>query len=89
MDLICAGGDGIYGGAPLFMDVTIISPLTGRGVPMAHARDRDGTAVEKVAKDCREKDYPDVQASPHAVLLSLGTETYGRQGSQCLTSMRY
>ena len=88
MDLICPGIDGVFAGAPLFMDVTIVSPLRGTGIPMPNAATCDGAAVAKAAKDCAVKDYPDVEASSQAQLLSLGTETYGRWSKQCITLVR-
>ena len=86
--MICSGIDGICGRAPLFMDVTIVSPVHGTGAPMPRSRDHDGAAVDRAEKDCKEKDYPDVFSSPHAALLSLGTETYGRWSKQSLTLIR-
>ena len=47
---------------------------------MPRSATEDGRAAEKAAEDCREKDYPDVHLSPHAQLLSVGCETYGRWG---------
>ena len=41
MDLIAPGIDGVYGGCPIFMDVTIISPLHGTGIPMPHSRNNN------------------------------------------------
>ena len=42
------------------------------------ARAAPGAAVREAERKNREEDYPDVEASPHACLLSLGAETYGR-----------
>ena len=88
MDFLCPGVDGVFGGAPLFVDVTMVSPLHGNGTPMPHSATEDGTAVRRAAETCRLRDYPDVEASPHAQLLSLGVETYGRWSSQCQVLIR-
>ena len=89
MDFVCAGVDGVYGGAPLFVDVTLVSPLHGNGTPMPSSATEDGAAVRRAAELCSRRDYPDVEASPHAQLLSLGVETYGRWSSQCLVLIRH
>ena len=89
MDLLCPGVDGIFGGAPLFIDVTMVSPLHGNGSPMPHSATEDGAAVRRAADTCRRNDYPDVEASPHAQLLSLGVETYGRWSPQCIVLIRH
>ena len=88
MDLITPGIDGVYGGSPLFIDVTCVSPVHGTGEPMPRAADHDGAAVERAATDCRTRDYPDVQASPRVQLLSLGVEIYGRWSLDSLTLLR-
>ena len=88
MDLICPGIDGVYNGAPLFIDVTIVSPLRGNGTPMPHSADNDGAAVQRADVRNRTVDYPDVEASSHAQLLSLGSETYGRWHPSCLILVR-
>ena len=78
MDLVTPGLPGVFGGAPLFMDATCVSPLTGEGRPKPRAAGEDGAAVAEAERKNREEDHPDVEASPHACLLSLGAETYGR-----------
>ena len=78
MDLVTPGLPGVFGGAPLFMDATCVSPVSGEGRPKPKAADEDGAAVREAERKNREEDYPDVEASPHACLLSLGAETYGR-----------
>ena len=88
MDLVCSGIDGVFGGVPLFADVTCVSPLHGNGTPMPHAADEEGAAVNAVESRNRETDYPDVHASPQAQLLSLGVETYGRWHKHCLVLVR-
>ena len=78
MDLVTPGLPGVFGGAPLFLDATCVSPLTGDGRPKPRAANVDGAAVAEAGRKNREEDYPDVEGSPHACLLSLGVETYGR-----------
>ena len=72
------------------MDATCGSPLSGEGRPKPRAADEDGAAVAEAARKNREEDYPDVEASPHARLLCLGVETYGRwspQSQQLVTQL--
>ena len=88
MDLVCSGIDGVFGGAPVFADVTCVSPLHGDGSAMPNARDTDGAAVNEAERHNRVTDYPDVHASPHAHLLSLGVETYGRWHQHSLDFVR-
>ena len=89
MDLISSGVDGVYGGAPLFMDVTIVSPLHGNGRSMPHSHDRNGEAVARATSTNSRRDYPDVEASPDAQLLSLGAETYDRWSDQYQILVRH
>ena len=84
LDLVSQGISGVFGGKPLFMDATCISPVRGSGVPMARAATEDGAVLSEKDKDTYEVDYPDVAAAPHAQLLSLSVETYGRWGKDCL-----
>ena len=70
------------------MDVTIVSPLHGTGIPMPHSRNNDGAVVQRATDRNRNVDYPDVEASPLAQLLSLGCEIYGRWSEHCLTLVR-
>ena len=56
MDFLCPGVDGIYGGAPLFADVTMVSPLHGNGTPMPRSASEDGAAERRAAGTCRLTD---------------------------------
>ena len=56
---------------------------------MPNAATQDGAALIKTDTRNRNVDYPDVEASPHAQLLCLGTETYGRWSQHALTLMRH
>ena len=89
MDLLAPGNDGIYGGVPLFMDVTIVSPVHGTGLPMPRSHTQEGAALQRAENRNRTVDYPDVEASPLAQLLSLGVETYGRWSEHSLTLIRH
>ena len=62
----------------MFLDATCVSLLTGDGRPKPRAANVDGAAIAEAERKNREEDYPDVEESPHACLLSLGVETYGR-----------
>ena len=88
IDFISSGIDGILGGFPLFADVTIVSPLRGTGRPMPRSSREDGAAVRRAEIRNREVDYPDIEATSSAVLLSLGCETYGRWSSHSLNLIR-
>ena len=88
MDLVCHGLDGVMGGNPLFMDVTLISSLHGSGTSMPFNASVDGAANNRAENRKRIVDYPDVHVSDQATLLSLGTETYGRWSNHCLTLIR-
>ena len=88
MDLITPGIDGIFGGVPLFVDVTIVSPLRGTGESMPGSAVRDGAAVQRAEDKNKHDDYPDVEESSTAQLLPLGVETYGRWNSQSLELVR-
>ena len=88
MDLATEGISGVSGGKPLFMDVTCVSPVTGRGVPKPRAAVEDGAALNDKDFETRETDYPDVAHSPQAELLSLSVETYGRWNKDSLQLIR-
>ena len=55
---------------------------------MPHAANRDGAAVYRAEQRNRIQDYPDVEYSPLACLLSLGCETYGKWSSHSLVLVR-
>ena len=72
MDIITSGVDGVFGGAPLWVDVTCVSPICGDGVPMPQNIDRDGIAVPEIENRNRITDYPNIEASTHTEFLFLG-----------------
>ena len=88
MDLITSGIDGVFQGSPLFMDITIISPLHGNGRAMPNSSRIDGAACIRADVRNREDDYPDVHQADSAQLLCLASETYGRWGDHCITLVR-
>jgi hypothetical protein len=88
MDLVTPGIPGVLGGIPLFLDATCVSPVHGDGSPMPRAASEDGAALSEATRRNREDDYPDVEASPHARLLSTGVETYGRWSEHSLMLVR-
>ena len=55
---------------------------------MSGSANEDGAALKRADNTNRNRDYPDVEASNQATLLSLGTETYGRWGQPCITLVR-
>ena len=83
MDIVTPGIPEVFRGAPLFLDATCISPLHGNGTPMPQAAVTPGIVLQRKDHATRVDDYPDVEASPHAALLSLSVETFGRWGDQC------
>ena len=88
MDLITPGIDGVFQGSPLFMDVTIVSPIRGNGRSMPHSYRTNGAALSRADDRNRNRDYPDVERSSTAQLLCLGVETYGRWGDHSITLVR-
>ena len=88
MDFVLPDLASVFGGAPLFIDVTCVSPLRADGLPQPYADTRDGAIVEGAAQECRINDYPDAEATPLAELLSVGVETYARWGRHALRLVR-
>ena len=88
MDIVLPGLSSVFRGSPLFMDATCVSPVRGDGRPQHEADARDGAVVERAAERNKNVDYPDVEASPHAELLCLGVETYGRWSQHPLRLVR-
>jgi len=80
MDLVAAPGATAVGarrGVPLFSDVTICSVLTKTGAARSPAATVDGGVLRQAVAAKRRK-YADIVNSPHACLLVLGCELYGR-----------
>ena len=66
------------------MDITCVAPITGRGVPKPRAANENGAATTDKDIATRNDDYPDIHAAPHAALLSLSVETFGRWGKDSI-----
>ena len=88
LDIISSGISGVYSGKPLFMDITCVAPVTGRGMPKPRAANENGAANTDKDNATRNVDYPDIHASPHATLLSLSVETFGRWGNDSIELIR-
>ena len=84
MDFVLSGLEGVFGGAPLFLDATCVSPHTGQGLARFNSHRHDGAVLLNAERRNRTRDYPDVENSSLAALLCLGCETYGRWSSQCI-----
>ncbi len=78
LDLITSDIDNIYSKKSFFMNITYISSVTNEGVPKPRATTTDGSALTAKDNDTKNIDYPDIERTPHAALLSLSVETYGR-----------
>ena len=76
MDMVVHGLGDLYDGKPMFCDVTVVSPLTGRGIPRRRS-DRDQGAVLQLEKDRKNQRYPEVATSQDVHWLVLGHEIYG------------
>ena len=88
LDLISNGIAGVFSGACLFLDVTCVSPLTGRGEAVARASLVNSAALGRQDYRTWAVDYPDVANTPSAALLSLSFETYGRWGPHSFILLR-
>ena len=56
MDIITSGLSGVFGGKPLFIDATLVSPIKGNGEPISRASDSDGIALSNADKKNRTID---------------------------------
>ena len=88
MDIVTPGIPGVFRGKPLFIDATCVSPLRGNGTPTARSARIDGAKLKKVDARTKYTDYPDVEQSAEAALLSLSVEVFGRWGDDCLQLVR-
>ena len=86
MDLVVTGLP-FYNGRLLFCDVTVRSPLTGKGKPHPKAAAQAGAVLARAEKD-KLKKYGDVAASPLGELLVLGCETGGRWNDTAVELVR-
>ena len=81
-------GLGVAGGLPLFCDVTCVSPVTGSGSGAGGCLQEAGGAVRRAHRLCHTDDYPDVDGSGVARLLSLGVEVFGHWSEDSLWLVR-
>ena len=82
MDLVVPGLN-VARGLPLFCDATILSPVSGNGLPRASTSNADGRLLEQAQRD-NDHIYQEVLSTGLGVLLCLGCEVYGRWGDQCV-----
>ena len=87
LDLVVTGL-GVARGLPLLCDVTCVSPVTGAGEARGGSLTIDGGAVQSAARRCHHVDYPEVARSQAARLYCLGSEVFGRWGSEALQLVR-
>ena len=76
IDLLVTGLP-LYGGRPLFCDVTVRSPLKGNGQAHSKAASTSGAVLQRAEKDKATK-YHDVAKSSLRELIVLECETGGR-----------
>ena len=70
-------------GLPLFCDVTILSPITRRGLPRPGTSNRSGGLLEQAERD-NNQTYREVTTTGLGALHCLGCEVFGRWGNQAL-----
>lgn len=72
MDIVIAGLPGVFRGAPLFLDATSISPLSGVSLDRSNAASTNGDIVTRAELRNSETEYPDVERANNAQLLGIG-----------------
>ena len=82
LDLIVPGLN-VHRGLPLFIDVTVVTPLSATGAPRPGTSNQGGRLLVQ-AQDDNDGDYHEVLESGLGSLLSLGCEVYGRWSKQCV-----
>ena len=82
LDLIVPGLN-VAQGRPLFCDVTVLSPLTGTGVPRGGTSNRGGGLLEGAERE-NNRTYHEVHESGLGALYCLGSEVFGRWSRQCV-----
>ena len=87
MDLLVHGLS-IFGGLPLYCDVTCVSPITGAGLASSGCLESSGGAVRRAHVACHRHDYPDVASSGVGRLCSLGVEVFGLWDADSLSVVR-
>ena len=81
-------GLGIWGGRPLFCDITFVSPVTGSGEASLGFLEVAGGANRHAHAQCHNRDYSDINPSGIARLLCLSVEVFGRWGDDSLDLLR-
>ena len=80
---IVAPGLNVFGGLPLFCDVTVVSPITATGAARPGTSNRGGHLLAH-AEDDNNDTYWDVISTGLGQLLCLGCEVFGRWGCQSI-----
>jgi hypothetical protein len=86
MDLVVSGLS-VARGVALFCDVTVVSPITGRGAARSGASQVDGAMVRN-ARAQKQNTYPEIDETGLGKLFCLGVEVYGRWGEDSLKLVR-
>ena len=73
----------IFHGRPLFVDVTVVSPISAKGQPRSGTSSRGGALLVDATKK-NNKTYHEVVSSDLGTLLSLGCEVYGRWSAEVI-----
>ena len=79
---VVATGLPLFGGVPLAVDATLISPLHADGTPWAGTVTEAGKSFQR-AEDSKATSYPELQNSPLARLTTLACEVGGRWSEEC------
>ena len=82
LDLIVPGLN-VYEGLPLFIDATVITPLTGTGLARSGTSNYSGGLLEDAERE-NNRNYHEVISSGLGKLLSLGCEVFGRWSNDSL-----
>ena len=82
LDLVVPGMN-VARGLPLFCDVTVVTPLTAQGQARPGTSNRGGALLEAARRE-NDATYCEVVQSGLGALYCLGSEVFGRWGSQCI-----
>ena len=80
LDLVVPGLN-VARGLPLFCDVTVVTPLTAAGQARPGTSNRGGSLLEAAQRE-NDATYSEVTRSGLGALFCLGSEVFGRWGSQ-------
>ena len=70
-------------GLPLSCDATVVTPISGNGMPRGGTSNQNGRLLD-IAQEDNDGNYAEVIASGLGCLLCLGCEVFGRWSSQCV-----